>query len=73
MTAQIFLIAPADADAPACVQKLDEALAATRVSALLIPRGKRSEGSYKAVVKGVVGKAQAAVHAYAAKERCHAS
>ena len=60
MTAQIFLIAPADADAPACVQKLDEALAAAPVAAMLIPRGARSEGTYKSIVKGVVGKAQAA-------------
>jgi thiamine-phosphate pyrophosphorylase len=60
MTAQIFLIAPADADAAGCMQKLDEALAAAPVSVLLIPRGRRSEGGYKAVVKAVVGKAQAA-------------
>jgi thiamine-phosphate pyrophosphorylase len=60
MTAQIFLIAPADADAPACTRMLDEALAATRVSAMLIPRGQRSEGSYKTLVKAIVGKAQGA-------------
>ena len=60
MTAQIFLIAPADADAALCLQKLDEALAAAAVAALLIPRGQRSEGSYKTLVKGVVSRAQAA-------------
>jgi thiamine-phosphate pyrophosphorylase len=60
MTAQIFLVAPADADAPACLTKLDEALSAAPVAAMLIPRGQRSEGSYKAVVKGVIGRAQAA-------------
>jgi thiamine-phosphate pyrophosphorylase len=60
MTAQIFLIAPADADAPACVQRLDEALAAAPVAAMLIPRGQRSEGTYKSIVKGVIAKAQAA-------------
>ncbi|HEX4297318.1 MAG TPA: thiamine phosphate synthase [Devosia sp.] len=60
MTAQIFLIAPAGADAPACLLRLREALAATAVAVLLLPRGGRSEGSYKTLVKGVVGAAQAA-------------
>jgi thiamine-phosphate pyrophosphorylase len=60
MTAQIFLIAPADIDAPSCVKKLDEALAASPVAALLLPRGARSEGSYKALVKSVAPRAQAA-------------
>ncbi|MEO6015586.1 MAG: thiamine phosphate synthase [Devosia sp.] len=60
MTAQIFLITPADADLPSCVQKLDEALAASPVAAMLVPRGGRSDGAYKALVKGLVGKAQAA-------------
>ena len=60
MTAQIFLIAPADADAPSCITKLDEALAATSVAALLMPRGTRGEGSYKALVKAVAPRAQAA-------------
>lgn len=60
MTAQIFLIAPADADATRCMQQLDEALAATNVAAMLIPRGARSEGSYKALIKAVTPRAQAA-------------
>ncbi len=60
MTAQIFLIAPAEADAPTCLKCLDEALAATAVAALLLPRGPRSEGSYKALVKAVVPRAQSA-------------
>src|ERR1700712_3610646 len=60
MTAQIFLIAPADADATTCTRMLEEALAAAPVAALLLPRGSRSEGSYKTLVKGVVGKAQGA-------------
>jgi thiamine-phosphate pyrophosphorylase len=60
MTAQIFLIAPANADAPACLKKLDEALAAASVAVLLLPRGARSEGSYKTLVKGVAPRAQAA-------------
>jgi len=60
MTAQIFLIAPADADSARCLQQLDEALAATRVAAMLIPRGVRSEGSYKALIKAIAPRAQAA-------------
>jgi thiamine-phosphate pyrophosphorylase len=58
MTAQIFLIAPADADAAGCIEKLEEALAATTVAVILLPRGKRSEGSYKALVKAVTPRAQ---------------
>jgi thiamine-phosphate pyrophosphorylase len=58
MTAQIFLIAPADADAAQCADKLEEALAATTVAAILLPRGVRSEGSYKALVKAVTPRAQ---------------
>ena len=60
MTAQIFLIADADVDATSCMRMLDEALAATDVAALLLPRGGRSEGSYKALVKAVTPRAQAA-------------
>jgi len=60
MTAQIFLVAPADADANSCLTKLDEALSASPVAAMLIPRGQRSEGNYKALVKAVVGRAQGA-------------
>jgi thiamine-phosphate pyrophosphorylase len=60
MTAQIFLIAPAEADAPTCLQRLDEAIAATPVAALLLQRGARGEGSYKALVKAVTPRAQAA-------------
>ena len=60
MTAQIFLIAAADVDATSCTRMLDEALAATDVAALLLPRGDRSEGSYKALVKAVTPRAQGA-------------
>lgn len=60
MTAQIFLIASPDADAPACGRMLDEALAASPVAALLLTRGSRSEGSYKALVKAITPRAQAA-------------
>jgi thiamine-phosphate pyrophosphorylase len=60
MTAQVFLIAPAEADAQSCLVKLDEALAAVSVAALLLPRGTRSEGSYKTLIKAVAPRAQAA-------------
>jgi thiamine-phosphate pyrophosphorylase len=60
MTAQIFLIAPADADAPTCSRMLDEALAASPVAAMLLPRGGRSEGNYKTLVKALVSRAQSA-------------
>jgi thiamine-phosphate pyrophosphorylase len=60
MTPQIFLIAPPDTDATRCLSGLDEALAAVSVAVLLLPRGARSEGSYKALVKAVAGRAQAA-------------
>lgn len=60
MTAQIFLIIPPDADAPTCLRRLDEAIAATPVAAMFLQRGVRSEGSYKALVKAVAPRAQAA-------------
>ena len=60
MTAQIFLIAPADADAETCARHLDEALAAVRVAAMLIPRGQRSEAAYKALIKAITPRAQGA-------------
>ncbi len=60
MTAQIFLVLPAEGDITACMSKLDEALAATTIAALLVPRGQRSEGNYKALVKAIAGRAQGA-------------
>ena len=60
MTAQIFLIAPPDADAPTCLKRFDEAIAAAPVAAFLLPRGTRGEGSYKALVKAITPRAQAA-------------
>ena len=60
MTAQIFLIASPDVDATSCSRMLDEALAAAPVAALLLPRGKRSDGGYKTLVKAVTPRAQAA-------------
>jgi thiamine-phosphate pyrophosphorylase len=60
MTAQIFLIAPPDTDAPTCLRRFDEAIAASPVAALLLPRGARREGSYEALVKAITPRAQAA-------------
>ena len=60
MTAQIFLIADPDVDPATCLHRLDEALAASPVAALLLRRGARGEGSYKALVKAVAPRAQAA-------------
>ncbi|RYE08970.1 MAG: thiamine phosphate synthase [Hyphomicrobiales bacterium] len=60
MTAQIFLIVPDQIDAPTCLTRLDEALAASPVAAMLMTRGQRSEGAYKALVKAVAPRAQAA-------------
>lgn len=60
MTAQIFLITPAETDGARCQELLNEAFAATTVAAVLLTRGNRSEGSYKALVKAVAPRAQAA-------------
>lgn len=60
MTAQIFLIAPADADAANCLARVEEALAAAPVAAILLPQGKLSEAGYKSLVKSVTPRAQAA-------------
>jgi len=60
MTAQIFLVASPDVDPAACTRMLDEALAAAPVAAMLLPRGQRGEGSYKALVKAVAPRAQTA-------------
>ena len=57
--AQVFLIAPADADPAGFATALAPVLAATDVSALLLPRGAHAENAYKALVKSVVPVAQA--------------
>lgn len=59
MSAQILLVAPADADASALVQRLPAMLAAGPVSALLLPRGNQAENAYKSLVKTVAPLAQA--------------
>jgi thiamine-phosphate pyrophosphorylase len=58
--AQLFLIAPDDAEPAAFLPALEAALQAARVDALLLPRGDRAEGGYKAFVKAVAPPAQAA-------------
>ena len=58
-SAQIFLIAPADADPAGFANALAPVLAAAEVSALLLPRGAQAENAYKALVKSVVPIAQA--------------
>jgi thiamine-phosphate pyrophosphorylase len=60
MTAEIYLIAPADIAAAPFAEALDAALVAPDVAALLLPRGSRSENAYKDFVKAVTPKAQAA-------------
>ena len=51
--ADLFLIAPPDAEPRAFAAALKRQLAATAAKVLLLPRGKRSEGDYKALVKAV--------------------
>ncbi|QEE21961.1 thiamine phosphate synthase [Youhaiella tibetensis] len=58
MSAQIFLVAPADADIAAFAPILEGALASVPVSALFLPRGARSENAYKDFVKTVAPIAQ---------------
>ncbi|MDP1730004.1 MAG: thiamine phosphate synthase [Devosia sp.] len=60
MSAQIFLIAPADAEPAEFVTTLTGILARSEVPALLLPRGERPEKAYKDFVKAVLPGAQAA-------------
>jgi len=60
MTAQIFLIAPADADADSFPTRLQAILAAADVAALLLPKGTHNEAEYIALVNAVLPIAQAA-------------
>ena len=60
MTAQIFLIAPDDADPANFAAMLEQALAVASVAALLLPRGAHGETAYKTLVKRVVPVAQQA-------------
>jgi thiamine-phosphate pyrophosphorylase len=60
MTAEIYLIAPADAAAAPLPAGLEAALTAPGVAALLLPRGNRAENAYKDFVKAIAPHAQAA-------------
>jgi thiamine-phosphate pyrophosphorylase len=60
MDAQIFLIAPADAEPATFAALLQEVLAAAPIAALLLTRGTRAENAYKALAKAVIKPAQAA-------------
>ena len=60
MTAQIYLIAPADADPAGFAAALRDTLARSPVAALLLPRGARPERAYKEFVKEVAPIAHAA-------------
>jgi thiamine-phosphate pyrophosphorylase len=60
MTPDIYLIAPADAEPEALRRQLTSTVGRARVAALLLPRGTRAEGDYRALVKAVVPDAQAA-------------
>lgn len=60
MAPQLFLIAPADADAVPFAASLDRVRARAAIAALLLPRGTRPENAYKAFVKAIAPAAQAA-------------
>jgi thiamine-phosphate pyrophosphorylase len=60
MAPQFFLIAPADADPAAFTRTLGRILEGSAASALLLPRGTRSENAYKNFAKAVIPLAQAA-------------
>jgi thiamine-phosphate pyrophosphorylase len=60
MTPEIYLIVPADASADAVERRMAETYARTRVAALLLLRGTRAEGDYRALVKALAPGAQAA-------------
>ena len=60
MASQLFLIAPADAEPAGFASALGRILANLEISALLLPRGARSENAYKDFVKAVRPGAQAA-------------
>ena len=56
---QIFLIAPAEAEPAAFAARLETLLDQHEVSALLLPRGTRSENAYKDFAKKIIPLAQA--------------
>jgi thiamine-phosphate pyrophosphorylase len=60
MIAELYLIAPADAEAGALVDMLKPILATAEIAALLLPRGERSAEAYATLVRSVAPLAQAA-------------
>jgi thiamine-phosphate pyrophosphorylase len=60
MSAELFLIAPADIPAETLGPALKATLAEHEVAALLLPRGSFSENAYKTLVKSVAPMAQKA-------------
>jgi thiamine-phosphate pyrophosphorylase len=60
MVPELYLIAPAAAEADSFAALLQRILANTTISALLLPRGKRAENAYRSFVKAVAPMAQAA-------------
>lgn len=60
MSANLFLIAPADVPAETLGPALKATLAEREVAALLLPRGALSENAYKTLVKSVTPMAQQA-------------
>ena len=60
MTPELYLIAPADADAETFAPRLERLLGSTVVAALLLPAGNRTASVYEAFVRRIVPIAQAA-------------
>jgi thiamine-phosphate pyrophosphorylase len=60
MTAQVFLIAPANAEPATFAARLQAMLAAHETPVLLVPRAGRSDGDYRALLKAVLPIAQPA-------------
>jgi thiamine-phosphate pyrophosphorylase len=60
MIAELYLIAPADAEAGALAKMLKPVLATASIAALLLPRGQRSAEAYAKLVRSVAPLAQAA-------------
>jgi thiamine-phosphate pyrophosphorylase len=60
MTAQVFLIAPADAEPATFAARLQAMLAAHETPVLLVPRNGRTDAAYKALLRAVLPIAQPA-------------
>ncbi len=58
MSAELFIIAPADAETEGFVASLGRLLETESASALLLPRGDRSEDAYRAFISAVLPVAQ---------------